>query len=104
MPYMDNLRNKLEVAKSLGTGFANCLHAAKQVRALLDRAHAVSRLWDDAPVVLCGDFNCTPKVVAICNGFSYLLFAIGEHFFLLVLFFFIPFFFNLLFLIACHLM
>ncbi|KAL1202245.1 Carbon catabolite repressor-like protein [Cardamine amara subsp. amara] len=32
-----------------------------QVRTLLDRAHAVSKLWDDAPVVLCGDFNCTPK-------------------------------------------
>ncbi|GMP94675.1 hypothetical protein CsSME_00044043 [Camellia sinensis var. sinensis] len=33
-----------------------------QIRVLLDRAHAVSKLWDDAPVVLCGDFNCTPKV------------------------------------------
>ncbi|XP_063935531.1 carbon catabolite repressor protein 4 homolog 6 isoform X3 [Daucus carota subsp. sativus] len=32
-----------------------------QVRVLLDRVHAVSKLWDDAPVVLCGDFNCTPK-------------------------------------------
>ncbi|XAR70934.1 Poly(A)-specific ribonuclease [Bertholletia excelsa] len=32
-----------------------------QVRVLLDRAHAISKLWDDAPVVLCGDFNCTPK-------------------------------------------
>ncbi|KAI4380942.1 hypothetical protein MLD38_007070 [Melastoma candidum] len=32
-----------------------------QVRAFLDRAHAVSKIWDDAPVVLCGDFNCTPK-------------------------------------------
>ncbi|CAA7039745.1 unnamed protein product [Microthlaspi erraticum] len=32
-----------------------------QVRTLLERAHAVSKLWDDAPVVLCGDFNCTPK-------------------------------------------
>ncbi|CAN1828173.1 Carbon catabolite repressor protein 4 homolog 6 [Linum perenne] len=32
-----------------------------QVRNLLDRAHAVSKLWNDAPVVLCGDFNCTPK-------------------------------------------
>ncbi|KAL7182003.1 hypothetical protein ACSBR1_040840 [Camellia fascicularis] len=32
-----------------------------QIRVLLDRAHAVSKLWDDAPVVLCGDFNCTPK-------------------------------------------
>ncbi|CAK9176316.1 unnamed protein product [Ilex paraguariensis] len=32
-----------------------------QIRVLLDRAYAVSKLWDDAPVVLCGDFNCTPK-------------------------------------------
>ncbi|XP_052210076.1 carbon catabolite repressor protein 4 homolog 6 isoform X2 [Diospyros lotus] len=32
-----------------------------QIRVLLDRAHAVSKLWDDAPIILCGDFNCTPK-------------------------------------------
>ncbi|XP_077211565.1 DNAse I-like superfamily protein [Tasmannia lanceolata] len=32
-----------------------------QVRVLLERAHAVSRIWNDAPVVVCGDFNCTPK-------------------------------------------
>ncbi|KAA8521485.1 hypothetical protein F0562_012158 [Nyssa sinensis] len=32
-----------------------------QIRVLLERSHAVSKLWDDAPVVLCGDFNCTPK-------------------------------------------
>nr|KYP72445.1 Carbon catabolite repressor protein 4 isogeny 6 [Cajanus cajan] len=32
-----------------------------QVRVLLDRAKAVSKLWNDAPVVICGDFNCTPK-------------------------------------------
>ncbi|GLU10250.1 hypothetical protein SLE2022_270690 [Rubroshorea leprosula] len=32
-----------------------------QVRRLLDRAHAVSKLWNNAPIVLCGDFNCTPK-------------------------------------------
>lgn len=38
------------------------LNLFKQVRVLLDRVHAVSKLWDDAPVVLCGDFNCTPKV------------------------------------------
>ncbi|XP_065849532.1 carbon catabolite repressor protein 4 homolog 6 isoform X2 [Euphorbia lathyris] len=31
-----------------------------QVRTLLDKAYAVSKLWN-APVVLCGDFNCTPK-------------------------------------------
>lgn len=35
----------------------------QQVRVLLERAHAVSKLWRDAPVVLCGDFNCTPKVI-----------------------------------------
>ncbi|KAK3033872.1 hypothetical protein RJ639_032777 [Escallonia herrerae] len=32
-----------------------------QVRVLLQRAYLVSKLWDDAPVILCGDFNCTPK-------------------------------------------
>lgn len=32
-----------------------------QVRTLLEKAHAVSKTWNDAPVVLCGDFNCTPK-------------------------------------------
>lgn len=32
-----------------------------QVRQLLDRAYAVSRTWNDAPVIVCGDFNCTPK-------------------------------------------
>ncbi|KAH9323932.1 hypothetical protein KI387_018571 [Taxus chinensis] len=32
-----------------------------QVRVLLERAHAVSKVWDDAPVVIAGDFNCTPK-------------------------------------------
>ncbi|XP_058074600.1 carbon catabolite repressor protein 4 homolog 6 isoform X4 [Magnolia sinica] len=32
-----------------------------QVRVLLDRAHAVSRNWNDAPVIICGDFNCIPK-------------------------------------------
>jgi endonuclease/exonuclease/phosphatase family metal-dependent hydrolase len=31
---------------------------------LLDRAHAVSKTWNDAPVILCGDFNCTPKVTS----------------------------------------
>ncbi|WCJ30223.1 CCR4-Not complex 3'-5'-exoribonuclease subunit Ccr4 [Euphorbia peplus] len=31
-----------------------------QVRTLLDKAYAVSKMWN-APVVLCGDFNCTPK-------------------------------------------
>uniref|UniRef100_A0A6N2NHR6 Endonuclease/exonuclease/phosphatase domain-containing protein n=1 Tax=Salix viminalis TaxID=40686 RepID=A0A6N2NHR6_SALVM len=35
-----------------------------QVRMLLDRAHAVSKTWNDAPVILCGDFNCTPKVTS----------------------------------------
>ncbi|XP_019098223.1 PREDICTED: carbon catabolite repressor protein 4 homolog 6-like [Camelina sativa] len=32
-----------------------------QVRTPLDKAQTVSKLWDDAPVVLCGDFNCTLK-------------------------------------------
>ncbi|KAI3737908.1 hypothetical protein L2E82_27923 [Cichorium intybus] len=32
-----------------------------QVRVLLERAFATSKLWDNAPVVLCGDFNSTPK-------------------------------------------
>ncbi|MED6121821.1 hypothetical protein PIB30_033744 [Stylosanthes scabra] len=32
-----------------------------QVRVLIDRAKAVSELWNNAPVVICGDFNCTPK-------------------------------------------
>ncbi|XP_076941829.1 carbon catabolite repressor protein 4 homolog 6-like [Bidens hawaiensis] len=32
-----------------------------QVRILLERAYATSKLWDDAPVVLCGEFNSTPK-------------------------------------------
>ena len=31
---------------------------------LLDRAHAVSKTWNDAPVILCGDFYCTPKVTS----------------------------------------
>ncbi|XP_075101406.1 carbon catabolite repressor protein 4 homolog 6 isoform X2 [Nicotiana tabacum] len=32
-----------------------------QVRLLLDKADGVSKLWDNAPVVICGDFNSTPK-------------------------------------------
>lgn len=32
-----------------------------QVRVLLDKAQAVSQLWNNAPVIVCGDFNCTPK-------------------------------------------
>lgn len=32
-----------------------------QVRVLFDKAHAVSKTWNNAPVVVCGDFNCTPK-------------------------------------------
>ncbi|KAK1411740.1 hypothetical protein QVD17_32434 [Tagetes erecta] len=32
-----------------------------QVRLLLEKAYATSKLWDDAPVVLCGDYNSTPK-------------------------------------------
>ncbi|RRT70492.1 hypothetical protein B296_00036417 [Ensete ventricosum] len=34
----------------------------KQVRTLLHRAYAVSKIWNDAPVIVCGDFNSTPKV------------------------------------------
>ncbi|KAL5975250.1 hypothetical protein ACLOJK_031929 [Asimina triloba] len=33
-----------------------------EVRVLLDRAHAVSRDWNNAPVIICGDFNCIPKL------------------------------------------
>ncbi|KAG5591769.1 hypothetical protein H5410_042283 [Solanum commersonii] len=32
-----------------------------QVRVLLDKADGVSKLWDNAPIVICGDFNSTPK-------------------------------------------
>ncbi|MCD7464866.1 hypothetical protein HAX54_053531 [Datura stramonium] len=32
-----------------------------QVRVLLEKADGVSKLWDDAPIVICGDFNSTPK-------------------------------------------
>ncbi|XP_044976330.1 carbon catabolite repressor protein 4 homolog 6 [Hordeum vulgare subsp. vulgare] len=32
-----------------------------QIRTLLDRAYATSKRWNDAPVILCGDFNATPK-------------------------------------------
>ncbi|KAK4340825.1 hypothetical protein RND71_039326 [Anisodus tanguticus] len=32
-----------------------------QVRVLLDKAYGVSKLWDNAPIVICGDFNSTPK-------------------------------------------
>ncbi|KAK6912650.1 Endonuclease/exonuclease/phosphatase [Dillenia turbinata] len=35
--------------------------SAPPTRALLDEAYAVSKTWNDAPVVICGDFNCTPK-------------------------------------------
>jgi endonuclease/exonuclease/phosphatase family metal-dependent hydrolase len=34
-----------------------------QVRTLLDRAYAMSKMQNDAPVILCGDFNATPKVI-----------------------------------------
>ncbi|XP_047325763.1 carbon catabolite repressor protein 4 homolog 3 [Impatiens glandulifera] len=32
-----------------------------QIRNLLEKAYATSKHWNDAPVVICGDFNCTPK-------------------------------------------
>ncbi|KAK1264667.1 hypothetical protein QJS04_geneDACA021371 [Acorus gramineus] len=32
-----------------------------QVRVLLDRAKSASRMWNNAPIIICGDFNCTPK-------------------------------------------
>ncbi|CAA7409920.1 unnamed protein product [Spirodela intermedia] len=32
-----------------------------EVRTLLNQAYSVSKIWDDAPVIICGDFNCTPK-------------------------------------------
>ncbi|MCH95770.1 carbon catabolite repressor protein 4-like, partial [Trifolium medium] len=32
------------------------------VRILLDKARAVSQLWNNSPVIICGDFNCTPKL------------------------------------------
>uniref|UniRef100_A0A7N0VJI1 Endonuclease/exonuclease/phosphatase domain-containing protein n=1 Tax=Kalanchoe fedtschenkoi TaxID=63787 RepID=A0A7N0VJI1_KALFE len=32
-----------------------------QVRLLFEKAYAVSNTWNNAPVVVCGDFNCTPK-------------------------------------------
>lgn len=32
-----------------------------QVRTLLDKANALSKMWNDAPVIVCGDFNSTPK-------------------------------------------
>ncbi|XP_021976258.1 carbon catabolite repressor protein 4 homolog 6 [Helianthus annuus] len=42
-----------DLAISLGT--------SDTVRILLERAYATSKLWDNAPVVLSGDFNSTPK-------------------------------------------
>uniref|UniRef100_J3L1T2 Endonuclease/exonuclease/phosphatase domain-containing protein n=2 Tax=Oryza brachyantha TaxID=4533 RepID=J3L1T2_ORYBR len=32
-----------------------------QVRTLLDRAYTISKTWNDSPVIICGDFNSTPK-------------------------------------------
>ncbi|KAK4783531.1 hypothetical protein SAY86_007905 [Trapa natans] len=32
-----------------------------QIRVLLNSAHDISKSWDNAPIVLCGDFNCTPE-------------------------------------------
>ena len=33
-----------------------------QVRILLEKAHAISQKWGNAPVALAGDFNSTPGV------------------------------------------
>ncbi|KAL5221808.1 hypothetical protein ABZP36_026521 [Zizania latifolia] len=32
-----------------------------QVRTLLDRVYMISKMWNGAPVIICGDFNSTPK-------------------------------------------
>uniref|UniRef100_M8BIW6 Endonuclease/exonuclease/phosphatase domain-containing protein n=1 Tax=Aegilops tauschii TaxID=37682 RepID=M8BIW6_AEGTA len=32
-----------------------------EIRTLLDQAYATSKRWNDAPVILCGDFNAAPK-------------------------------------------
>ncbi|KAK1311597.1 hypothetical protein QJS10_CPA07g00575 [Acorus calamus] len=32
-----------------------------QIRVLLDRANSTSRMWNNASIIICGDFNCTPK-------------------------------------------
>lgn len=33
-----------------------------QIRSLASRAHLLSKKWGNAPVVLAGDYNSTPKV------------------------------------------
>jgi hypothetical protein len=44
-----------------------------QVRTLLDKANALSKMWNDAPVIVCGDFNSTPKVMFLYGSlFIYL--------------------------------
>lgn len=49
-----------------------------QIRVLLERANAVSKLWDDAPIVLCGDFNCTPEVAFL---FIHWIIMLSEYIF-----------------------
>lgn len=38
------------------------IFAFAQVRILLEKARALSKKWDRAPVVIAGDFNSTPQV------------------------------------------
>ncbi|KAF9623893.1 hypothetical protein IFM89_006239 [Coptis chinensis] len=59
---LSELGTHLGVVGHVAVIFAKAFGLNSQVRMLLDRAHAVSKLWNDAPVVICGDFNCTPKL------------------------------------------
>lgn len=56
-----------------------------QVRVLLDKADGVSKLWDNAPIVICGDFNSTPKVGSIIPIEALMTcFSISAYFLLLL--------------------
>ncbi|KAF8393278.1 hypothetical protein HHK36_021519 [Tetracentron sinense] len=63
-----------------GEGANSIIGPYKQVRVLLDRAYAVSKTWNDAPVVICGDFNCTPKVDSFCYVFPTRVFSFNVIF------------------------
>lgn len=56
-----------------------------QVRTLLDRVYALSKTWNDAPVIICGDFNSTPKAIFSTLPFyikdSYLVHCISWTFY-----------------------